>query len=565
MAIWSKSKTRAGAVITAVLAMLLTVAVTPSANAAETPDQAAAVAQKKLDQGTIAYFRDKGATNAVNMLTDDSDYGIRYLQYVHHGEKNDATSLDNMFKALDYIKQGNKIRSDEGVRVLKVTDSNMAIAEAAADWASVNQSHLSSPENLSWSPDPYSQWYTWEKANYQEAIRQHPDIRNMTGSELWNKYPDIYEKVGHYLGLLDPTMAYTGFGVSHNGDYAYQTNAQEFQSDKNAGGLDRIMTVDAYIADLKAWKAEQESIIAKAGYTVSFDSAGGSAVASQKVSNGAKAVAPANPTRNGYSFTGWYNGSAEYDFSRPVTGNLTLTAHWTRNTPQVVYRTVSFDSVGGSQVASQRVANGAKAMQPKNPTRSGYSFTGWYSGSARWDFSKPVTGNLTLTAHWTKNQTKPTDPSKPSAKRVPVYRVYNRNSGLHHYTTSKAENDMLVRLGWRDENHGKSSFITVSKDTPGARPVYREYNRRSGNHNWTLNKAEHDMLVRLGWKDEGIAWYTSPTGQNVYRLYNPKPYHKPKNGRGNGGGEHVYTTSYGEYLAVVRAGWRGEGVAWKSL
>ncbi|WP_165776732.1 Ig-like domain-containing protein [Bifidobacterium simiarum] len=154
---------------------------------------------------------------------------------------------------------------------------------------------------------------------------------------------------------------------------------------------------------------------------------------------------------------------------------------------------------------------------------------------------------------------------KEIAKQVPVYRVYNRNSGLHHYTINKAENDMLVRLGWRDENRGGSAFITVSKDTPGAKPVYREYNRRSGNHNWTLNKKEHDMLVRLGWKDEGIAWYTSPTGRDVYRLYNPKPYHKPKNGRGNGGGEHVYTTSYAEYRAVVAAGWRGEGVAWKSL
>ncbi|WP_133124937.1 hypothetical protein [Bifidobacterium margollesii] len=51
----------------------------------------------------------------------------------------------------------------------------------------------------------------------------------------------------------------------------------------------------------------------------------------------------------------------------------------------------------------------------------------------------------------------------------------------------------------------------------------------------------------------------------VYRLYNPKRYHKMRDGRGNGGGEHVYTTSYGEYLAVIRAGWRGEGVAWRSL
>ncbi|MBT1167165.1 InlB B-repeat-containing protein [Bifidobacterium simiarum] len=295
--------------------------------------------------------------------------------------------------------------------------------------------------------------------------------------------------------------------------------------------------------------------------TVAFNSNGGSAVASQKVANGQKATQPANPTRAGYTFAGWYNGKTKYDFNKPVTANLTLTAQWTKNAVPVTYRTVAFNSNGGSAVASQKVANGAKVAQPKNPTRSGYTFAGWYYGNAKWDFNRGVTANITLTAKWTKNA----EPSKPSVKQVPVYRVYNRNSGLHHYTINKAENDMLVRLGWRDENRGGSAFVTVSKDTPGAKPVYREYNRRSGNHNWTLNKKEHDMLVRLGWKDEGIAWYTSPTGRDVYRLYNPKPYHKPKNGRGNGGGEHVYTTSYAEYRAVVAAGWRGEGVAWKSL
>ncbi|MBT1165872.1 InlB B-repeat-containing protein [Bifidobacterium simiarum] len=210
--------------------------------------------------------------------------------------------------------------------------------------------------------------------------------------------------------------------------------------------------------------------------------------------------------------------------------------------------TVTFNSNGGSKVASQKVTNGGKVNQPKNPTRSGYTFAGWYYGNAKWDFNRGVTANITLTARWTKNA-----PSKPAVKQVPVYRVYNRRSGLHHYTTNKAEKDMLVRLGWRDESRKAASFITVSKDTPGARPVYREYNRRTGNHNWTLNKREHDMLVRLGWKNEGVAWYAPSSGKNVYRLYN------------RNSGEHVYTMSYGEYAAVQRAGWRGEGVAWKSL
>ncbi|PLS29966.1 glycosyl hydrolase family 25 [Bifidobacterium margollesii] len=146
-------------------------------------------------------------------------------------------------------------------------------------------------------------------------------------------------------------------------------------------------------------------------------------------------------------------------------------------------------------------------------------------------------------------------PSKPGATsgRVPVYRVYNRNSGLHHYTTSAAEKNMLVAKGWRDESAKGAAFVTVPKGTAGARAVYREYNRHDGNHNWTLNKAEHDMLVRLGWKDEGVAWYAPASGRNVYRLYN------------RNSGEHVYTTSYGEYVSVVKAGWRGENVAWKSL
>ncbi|MBT1167038.1 pre-peptidase C-terminal domain-containing protein [Bifidobacterium simiarum] len=134
--------------------------------------------------------------------------------------------------------------------------------------------------------------------------------------------------------------------------------------------------------------------------------------------------------------------------------------------------------------------------------------------------------------------------------KVPVYRVYNRRSGLHHYTRNASERNMLVSLGWRNEG---TSFITVPGNTSGAKPVYREYNRRTGNHNWTMNKKEHDMLVRLGWKNEGVSWYAPSSGKNVYRLYNRHS------------GEHVYTMSYGEYVAVQRAGWKGEGVAWKSL
>lgn len=69
-----------------------------------------------------------------------------------------------------------------------------------------------------------------------------------------------------------------------------------------------------------------------AKYTVSFDSAGGSAVEPQTVTNGETATQPADPTRDGYTFNEWQLGGAAYDFSTPVTESITLTADWTEDT-----------------------------------------------------------------------------------------------------------------------------------------------------------------------------------------------------------------------------------------
>ena len=65
--------------------------------------------------------------------------------------------------------------------------------------------------------------------------------------------------------------------------------------------------------------------------------------------------------------------------------------------------TVTFQSEGGSEVASQIRAN-TPAAQPDNPTKEGHTFIGWYSGESEWDFKTLVTADLTLTAKWQVNQ-----------------------------------------------------------------------------------------------------------------------------------------------------------------
>ncbi len=66
-------------------------------------------------------------------------------------------------------------------------------------------------------------------------------------------------------------------------------------------------------------------------YTVEFKDGGD--VPAQQIAKGKTATKPADPTKDGYTFVGWYNGETEYDFDTPVTSNLTLTAKWKLDTP----------------------------------------------------------------------------------------------------------------------------------------------------------------------------------------------------------------------------------------
>lgn len=138
----------------------------------------------------------------------------------------------------------------------------------------------------------------------------------------------------------------------------------------------------------------------KTKYTVTFNSDGGSDVVTQNVTEGNKATTPTKPTKKGYTFKGWYLNNIEYDFNSPITSNVELIAKWEKEV--VVKYTVTFDSNGGSAVSSQSVISGNKATVPTKPTRSGYTFKGWYLNTVSYNFNNSVTKNITLVAKWQK-------------------------------------------------------------------------------------------------------------------------------------------------------------------
>lgn len=142
-------------------------------------------------------------------------------------------------------------------------------------------------------------------------------------------------------------------------------------------------------------------------YTITFNSNGGSAVASLQVNKDGKITKPTDPTKAGFTFGGWFKEAActtAWNFDTDtVTGDLDLYAKWTA-VPATTF-TVTFNSQGGSTVAAETVTQGGKATEPTAPTKEGFTFGGWYKEAActtAWNFTTDtVTAATTLYAKWT--------------------------------------------------------------------------------------------------------------------------------------------------------------------
>ncbi len=143
-------------------------------------------------------------------------------------------------------------------------------------------------------------------------------------------------------------------------------------------------------------------------YTVTFDvQEHGTAPAVQSVEFGRKVIEPEDPTETGYTFGGWFKEAAcsnSWKFeSDIVTEDTILYAKWTINS-----YTVTFDvQEHGIAPAVQSVEYGGKAIQPEDPTETGYTFGGWFkepSCTTAWNFGDDtVVSDITIYAKWTIN------------------------------------------------------------------------------------------------------------------------------------------------------------------
>lgn len=142
-------------------------------------------------------------------------------------------------------------------------------------------------------------------------------------------------------------------------------------------------------------------------YTISFDTDGGSEVADITDDYGQAVEAPADPTKEGHDFKGWYADSdfnTEYEFTTIPAEDITVYAKW-----EIQKFDVSFDTDGGSSVETQVVEYGSTAVRPQNnPTKASdangnYRFLGWFADSTyneAFDFTTPIKETTTVYAKW---------------------------------------------------------------------------------------------------------------------------------------------------------------------
>ena len=109
------------------------------------------------------------------------------------------------------------------------------------------------------------------------------------------------------------------------------------------------------------------------------------------------------PAKTGYTFVKYTYENADFDDDAVYNyaHNITIKEEWKEN-PQYV----TFIYNNGSADAQVKVLNGLTASKPANPSKTGYTFAGWYTSAActtAYDFNTPVTGNIDVYAGWTAN------------------------------------------------------------------------------------------------------------------------------------------------------------------
>ena len=208
----------------------------------------------RLTTGSQGYFESLGCYDLVKEIfnvNNESAVRAELASYTNMGQAYDATSLENMKASIEYLKEYDKLRQQNGLSTPKVSMIAMAIAQVNANYAQVEGNHSSVygySENLAWgygeantSASPFRGWYDYEKKEFEAGNHK-------------------FSEVGHYLNIVNPEDETTGFALQKgNGVYAQEFGYFE-EGDVVMTILEFEQSFNHYYNNLKSVESEYNAL-----------------------------------------------------------------------------------------------------------------------------------------------------------------------------------------------------------------------------------------------------------------------------------------------------------------
>ncbi|MBQ6623559.1 MAG: InlB B-repeat-containing protein [Mogibacterium sp.] len=271
-------------------------------------------------------------------------------------------------------------------------------------------------------------------------------------------------------------------------------------------------------------------------YTVTFKGNGGTPDKQTKeFKRHSKISFPTDPERKGYDFTGWYTEAdndkgSKVDTSVTVSSDRTLYAHWKKKEtpkpkpdPKPTEYTVRFTDGIGNTISEQKVKEGKGAVEPKKPSRDGYTFAGWDTS-----FDK-ITADIDINAKWDPKKNDPaywadvTDKEVRDITSQPLCFVDGGESGIVQSCSAKATR--------KEEDYGSAEYvIAYASDDEEAETLKTKHEGKSLliiSNDATKNDREYTAVYRiiiLNWLHGSSLSYQEAANELKvdYKIYYPE-------------------------------------------
>ena len=237
----------------------------------------------------------------------------------------------------------------------------------------------------------------------------------------------------------------------------------------------KILCLALIILALVALAACQPAKDGDEYFTITYNSDGGSEVMAQSIKKNTTAIAPKDPTKEGYTFDGWYVGEDEFDFSTLLKSDITLTAKWTKTQYTVTYYDGEY-IIDGMELTSYYIDTETFALP--SYAKQHYNFLGWYIDAefvtSAYSVEKGSTGNLKFYAKFA-----------PHSYGITYYLYDGLNSGSNPpsytidstfpITLSNASKAGYTFAGWFDNANYSGSPITAISEIKGDVTLYAKW------------------------------------------------------------------------------------------